>query len=96
MLLAVHPRMQRRGLGRALLDWMLASARTAGVATVHVELRETNRAALSLYRSAGFVPTLRMAGYYQGKENAVRMLLMLRSPGEGLPAWELPEAFRRR
>jgi len=96
VLLAVQPAWRRRGLGRALVTWLLQSARTAGVASVHVELREGNRVALALYSDAGFVPSLRMAGYYEGKENAVRMLLMLRTPGESLPGWELPAAFRRR
>lgn len=96
VLLGVQPASRRQGLGRSLLGWLLQSARTAGVASVHVELRERNRAALALYRDAGFVPSLRMAGYYEGKENAVRMLLLLRTPGEGLPVWELPAAFRRR
>ena len=96
VLLAVQPASRRKGLGRALVGWLLESARTAGVASVHVELRERNRAALALYRDAGFAPSLRMAGYYEGKENAVRMLLLLRRPGGTLPGWELPAAFRRR
>src|SRR5687767_5997194 len=32
VLLAVHPRYRRRGVGARLLDWLLASARTAGIA----------------------------------------------------------------
>ena len=78
ILLAVDPGHQRRGLARGMLDWLVASARVAGIASVHVELRESNAAALSFYRSMRFCETFRVSGYYRGRETAVRMLRMLR------------------
>jgi ribosomal-protein-alanine N-acetyltransferase len=89
-LLAVRPSHQRRGLGRRMLDWLVASAHTAGVATLHVELRASNAAAFALYRAAGFEETLRVPGYYRGREAAIRMMRTLRSPYAPLPAWQPP------
>jgi [ribosomal protein S18]-alanine N-acetyltransferase len=94
-LLAVRPAHQRRGLGRRVLAWVLASAQTAGVATVHVELRASNAPAFALYRRAGFEETLRVAGYYAGREPAIRMMRALRTPGSPLPTWQAPAAWRQ-
>jgi len=51
----------------------------AGIASLHVELRAGNAPARALYRAAGFGETLRIEGYYRGRETAVRMLRQLRA-----------------
>lgn len=89
-LLAVRPSHQRCGIGGALVDWLIESARVAGVASLHVELRETNAVAHAFYRSAGFEETLRVPGYYRGREAGVRMIRLLRTPGMPLPEWQPP------
>lgn len=78
ILLAVDAHHQRRGLARQMLDWLIVSARVAGIASMHVELRESNLAAMRFYRSMRFCETFRVTGYYRGRETAVRMLRMLR------------------
>jgi ribosomal-protein-alanine N-acetyltransferase len=78
VLMAVVPALRRRGVGRALLQWLLESAVVAGMASVHLELRERNRDAMAFYRTMGFAQTLLMSGYYQGREHAVRMVRVLR------------------
>lgn len=87
VLLAVRRDRQLRGIGRRLTEWLVTTAATAGAASVHVELREGNRAAYALYRSAGFAETLRLEGYYGGRETAIRMMRLLRSPGVAPRAW---------
>jgi ribosomal-protein-alanine N-acetyltransferase len=82
ILLAVAPAHQRRGIARRMIDWLLESALVAGMTSVHVELRAMNVPALALYRSLGFAETFRVPGYYRGRETAVRMIRMLRLPGE--------------
>jgi ribosomal-protein-alanine acetyltransferase len=72
-LLAVRPDYQRQGLGRSMLEWLTESALTAGIASVHLELRETNLAARRFYLEQGFAETARIPGYYRGAETAVRM-----------------------
>ena len=90
VLLAVREGCRRRGIARRMTQWLIESAATAGIATVHVELRDQNRAAYALYRTLGFSETLRLPGYYRGREAAIRMLRLLRPPGLTLPRWSPP------
>jgi [ribosomal protein S18]-alanine N-acetyltransferase len=73
-LLAVQPGFQRQGVGKQLLEWLEASARTAGIFKVNLELRATNTGALAFYEKLGFRTTSRKAAYYDGREDALRML----------------------
>jgi ribosomal-protein-alanine N-acetyltransferase len=79
VLLAVRPAHRRHGVARRILEWLVESAMTAGIASVHVELRAHNRDAYAFYRALGFSETLRLAGYYSGRETAIRMLRVLRT-----------------
>jgi len=63
--LAVSPQGRRRGVGRALLDHMLADLAARGVSAVFLEVRESNSAARGLYQSRGFVSVGRRRGYYR-------------------------------
>jgi len=89
-LMAVYPSYQRRGLGQRMLEWLLASCEVAGVACIDVELRADNRAAYRLYRKLAFEETSRIAGYYSGRETAIRMVRVLRTPGVVPQAWRPP------
>ncbi|MGH3915339.1 MAG: ribosomal protein S18-alanine N-acetyltransferase [Pseudonocardiaceae bacterium] len=60
--LAVDPGHQGRGIGRALLRALLGHA--AG-ATVFLEVRTDNEAAIALYRSEGFTVIGTRRGYYR-------------------------------
>ena len=77
-LLAVRPDCQRQGVGRRMLEWLTASALTAGIASIRLELRESNLGARRFYLRQGFAETMRIPGYYRGKETAVRMLREIR------------------
>ncbi len=90
VLLAVQPDRQRQGIAVSLVGWLLQSALVAGSASIHVELREANVAARALYDRLGFAESMRLDGYYRGRETAVRMLRMLRTPGRAAPAWAPP------
>ena len=63
--LAVAPAHRRAGVAAALLDGVLAAARTALVRTVHLEVRESNAAARGLYARFGFREAGRRRGYYR-------------------------------
>ncbi len=78
--MAVRPAGQRRGIARRMTDWLLETAATAGVASIHLELRAQNKDAYAFYRALGFTETLRLPGYYRGRETAVRMIRVLRAP----------------
>ena len=94
VLLAVRPSHRRLGIGQRLLDWLLESARVAGMASIHLELRASNDAARRFYRAMGFYETVLVPGYYRGgegrKEGALRMLRVLRAPGPVPYTWRPP------
>ena len=75
--LAVRPEFRRRGLGRRLVETMLAVGRRAGVATVFLEVRSGNVEARGLYLSFGFAVTGQRPGYYEDGEDAQLMTLDL-------------------
>ena len=89
VLMAVRPTHQRRGVATRMLAWLRESAVTAGMASIHVELREHNVPALSFYRAHGFSETRELPGYYRGRETGIRMGSALRARG-ALPApWRM-------
>ena len=93
VLLAVRPSHRRLGIGQRMLDWLLDSARVAGMASIHLELRTANEAARRFYRAMGFFETVLVPGYYRGegrKEGALRMLRVLRAPGPIPYTWRPP------
>jgi ribosomal-protein-alanine N-acetyltransferase len=68
----------RRGIGASLLDHVVAAAKLAGAVTIHLEVRESNTAALALYGSRGFREEARRLQYYRKPdEDAVVMRLSL-------------------
>jgi ribosomal-protein-alanine N-acetyltransferase len=76
--LVVDEPQRRRGLGRSLLDALIADARSTGGRIVLLEARASNEPALALYRSAGFFVTdVRRAYYSDNGEDAVVMRLEL-------------------
>jgi len=95
VLLAVRPAYQRAGIGRRIVDWLLASAAVAGTASIHVELRAQNKSAFAFYKAAGFSETMRLTGYYSGRETAIRMLRLLRAPAPAPEPWRPPTLDQR-
>jgi ribosomal-protein-alanine acetyltransferase len=61
----VDERFRRTGVGSSLVQKLLVEARTAGVPTVILEVRQSNFAAMRLYESIGFKPEGRRRNYYQ-------------------------------
>ncbi len=67
---------RRRGIGRALVDAAVAYARVRRVRHALLEVRRSNRPAISLYRSVGFFAMGVRARYYADDEDAVEMVLL--------------------
>jgi ribosomal-protein-alanine acetyltransferase len=63
--IAVAEAARRRGVGRGLMNALIAEARSRGAADVFLEVRADNPAAQDLYRSLGFAVIGRRAAYYQ-------------------------------
>jgi [ribosomal protein S18]-alanine N-acetyltransferase len=72
--LAVAATHRREGLGRALVRSLLFTFAAEGVASVFLEVRESNHAAIAFYERMGFEPAGSRPGYYSNPaEGAVVM-----------------------
>ena len=75
---AVFPVHRRQGIADALLNELLRRAKGLGLATVTLEVRETNAPAIALYQKTGFVPVGRRKNYYTSPtEDAILMTVTL-------------------
>jgi ribosomal-protein-alanine N-acetyltransferase len=83
-LLVVAPAWQRKGLGSRLVRWLEASALTAGISVVYLEVRAGQAGAQRFYRRLGYRAVQRLPGYYSGRETALVMArdLTLRHPAD--------------
>ncbi|MEG9546359.1 ribosomal protein S18-alanine N-acetyltransferase [Mannheimia sp. HC-2023] len=79
--IAVDPNFQGKGFGKRLLSELILQLQKRGIATLWLEVRESNLAAQKLYDSLGFNEVTVRKNYYPtpegGKENAVVMALYL-------------------
>lgn len=50
---AVHPEYQRKGIGRTLINWLLAAAEAAGIETVFVPAESEDQHAIDFYQAVG-------------------------------------------
>lgn len=67
---------RRKGLGRNLLDEALTSLRRVGCATVYLEVRARNMAAISFYQRFGFECVGRRPDFYKDpSDDAILMTL---------------------
>jgi ribosomal-protein-alanine N-acetyltransferase len=82
LLLAVHRNHRRKGVATALMAWLDGTLRTAGIATIQVEVRVANGVAQAFYARLGYRPVKAMPRYYQGVEDALMLVKELR-PGDG-------------
>ncbi len=82
ILFAVSPTLRRRGIGTALIRWLITTAEVAGAQAIYVELRANNDAARTFYQTLGFKLIEPLPRYYQGQEAGIRMALDLRQPRE--------------
>jgi ribosomal-protein-alanine N-acetyltransferase len=76
--IVVAPGALRKGMGRRLVESLLARARETNSEAVFLEVRESNAAARSLYEKVGFELTGRRKAYYKNPpEDAVLYRLLL-------------------
>lgn len=94
VLLAVLPTHRRMGIGRSLIQWLTDSAITAGIESIHLELRARNQSARRFYAALGFSETYTVPGYYRSRlgssEGALRMLRVLRKSDTAPYTWRPP------
>ena len=74
--IAVKPSERRNGIGEKLFNKMLEEAKKRGARLFYLEVRESNKAAIGLYKKAGFMVSGRRKEYYTSpKEDAILMSL---------------------
>jgi [ribosomal protein S18]-alanine N-acetyltransferase len=78
LLLAVAMAQRRKGVGSAMLAWLEATLRVAGISIVRLEARAGNTAARAFYRAHGYEEAGLRERYYQGVEDAVCIVKDLR------------------
>lgn len=83
-LFGVADRYRRLGVGRRLLQWLEKPALVAGVSSVFLEVRASNRGAQAFYERLGYRKLGSIENYYQGRESAIRM-------GRELGCWDGPQ-----
>lgn len=75
---AVDPNLRMSGLGRALMQELENMVRWKRAERILLEVRPSNTAALTMYRSLGYIPTgLRKAYYSDNDEDAIIMTKQL-------------------
>lgn len=79
--LAVRPEYRRQGRGRRLLFLALQAGRKIGIQKAHLEVRESNFSAISLYEGLGFVQCGKRPHYYSNNEDALLYARDLRQNG---------------
>lgn len=72
---AVAPGFRKRGVGRKLMNEIFEKAKEKECHSIFLEVRESNTAALELYKSYGFASTGKRKGYYANpREDALLMV----------------------
>ncbi|MCO6510435.1 MAG: ribosomal protein S18-alanine N-acetyltransferase [Aridibacter famidurans] len=76
--IGVAPEHRKRGIARMLLEHAEAGLSKKGFDSIVLEVRVSNRAAIELYSSAGYVVMQRLSRYYNNGEDAFLMSKVVR------------------
>lgn len=80
LLLGVTPRQRRRGVGAALVEWLEAVARTAGLTRVMLECRRDNESARNFYGALGYHEQMIVRRMYSGVEDGITLEKCIAAP----------------
>ena len=72
--IAVHPDIQRSGIGSMMMKEVIKDAYVKKVRTLTLEVRASNNKAISFYEKFGFKKTLIKPQYYSNGEDAIYMI----------------------
>ncbi len=76
--ISIDPGYMGRGLGRRLLEHLLARANEFGAETVFLEVRPSNLPAIALYADSGFNQVGVRRDYYPGRDGREDALILAR------------------
>ena len=84
--IATHPSHRRKGYGRAVTDALLQIASEKQLEQVALEVRVSNKSAISLYEGLGFLNVGTRRGFYRNpQEDALVMIKTFGKEGEETP-----------
>ena len=83
--IAVHPERRSQGLGKTLLSKMIEEGIAKGMQTIWLEVRESNRAAKSLYEKLGFKAINHRRKYYRDTDEDALIMALRLSTREDCP-----------
>ena len=72
--IAVHPRYQRKGLGKFLLSDLIKRSRSLRTNHIHLEVKHTNEPAKAFYKSMGFKTAGIRSNFYKDGCNALNLI----------------------
>ena len=72
--IAVHPYLQRRQLGSAMMDEIINDCYAKRVRTLTLEVRKSNVKAIGFYKKHGFEEVVVKPHYYEDGEDAIYMM----------------------
>jgi ribosomal-protein-alanine acetyltransferase len=73
---AVDPAQRRRGVGGALVSWVVRICRRRGVPLLWLRVRASNRSARRFYQRMGFQQRGSFSGYYQDPNEPAILMAM--------------------
>lgn len=73
--IAVHPTLQHRQLGTAMMDEIISDCMAKKIRTLTLEVRKSNEHAIRFYEKNGFKRSHIKPGYYSDGEDAIYMIL---------------------
>ncbi len=77
--LAVHPDYRGCGIAQTLLRQTLTQASQAGACSANLEVRQSNQAAIAVYRKFGFETVTVRRKYYENREDGLLMVCSLKN-----------------
>lgn len=82
--LAVHPQYRKLGVAKSLVKTLIGRLKAGGFMKVTLEVRVSNKPAMTLYQSLGFKPSGKLPSYYEDGEDAQVMVLSLSTQAQKL------------
>ena len=77
--IAVHPRHQRKGLGKFLLSDLIKRSNSLETTHIHLEVKNTNEPAKAFYKSMGFKIIGNRSNFYRDGSDALLLIKELKT-----------------
>ena len=69
--IAVHPKFQRRGLGKFLMSDLIKRSKSLQMTHIHLEVKKNNEPAKAFYKSIGFKTVGNRSNFYKDGSDAL-------------------------